>query len=116
MEIFFFLLIFIFIISMAVFVIQIPIMIAKNRGITGDNLNIIQILSWLGIFMGITWFVALTLSLVWKSSLSISINNDDKNNFSYLDALDKLNALKEKGIITEEEFKIEKEKIINSNK
>jgi hypothetical protein len=54
----------------------------------------------------------------WKNIISIIISNNEKNenignqNTSVSDELIKLNELKEKGIITEEEFKKEKMKIL----
>ncbi|NHB69905.1 SHOCT domain-containing protein [Perlabentimonas gracilis] len=49
-----------------------------------------------------------------------AINNDintitegSKNNFTHIDQLEKLSNLKEKGVITEEEFLLEKAKLIN---
>lgn len=50
----------------AVLLVQVPIYIAKSRGITGQNLTIIKLLSWVGILVGVTWLVALVLALIWQ--------------------------------------------------
>ena len=52
-----------------IFVIQIPIFIARGRGISGSDLTSITVLSWCGIIFGVTWLVALVLSLVWQPKL-----------------------------------------------
>lgn len=49
-------------------IICIPVMIANARGICGNQKSIIVLLSWLGIFFGVTWFAALILSLAWAGN------------------------------------------------
>lgn len=39
-------------------------MIASSRGILGTRRMLIALLSWLGIFFGVTWIVALVLACV----------------------------------------------------
>ena len=48
----------------AVLLALIPIKVAESRGVKGQSLTTIKVLSWLGLFIGITWFVALIMSLV----------------------------------------------------
>ncbi len=95
-------------------VVQVPIMIAKNRGISEGELQTIAVLSWCGILIGITWFVALILSLVWTPKNWIEKKSQEEKLLpsNSLESLEKLAALKEKGIITEEEFVREKQKIL----
>jgi hypothetical protein len=104
----------------AYWVVQIPIMIAKNRGISGSELNTVVILSWTGIFIGITWLIAIILALVWqpekwidKAKAATDENEVDTHEISELDKLEKLNELKEKGILTQEEFDTQKKAILN---
>ena len=79
-------------IMLCVALICVPIMIANARGITGNEKLIITILSWLGILFGVTWIIALVLSLVW---------GNPKDN---LENLEKLSKLYKDKIITKEEF------------
>lgn len=51
-------------------IINIPINIAKNKGVTGGNLTAITILSWLGLFFGITWIIALILAYTADNNIS----------------------------------------------
>lgn len=88
-------------IMLGVALICIPIMIANARGITGNEKLIITILSWLGILFGVTWVVALVLSLVWGSS---------KDN---LENLEKLSKLYKDKVITKEEFERQKAKYLS---
>jgi hypothetical protein len=57
------------------------------------------------LLFGITWLIALVLSLTYKSK-NIIENND-------LDRLEKLANLKERGILTQEEFEKEKNKLLD---
>lgn len=100
-------LIIILLIAFVIFLIRIPIMIAQRRGIGGRNLGIISLLSWLGIFLGITWVAALVLSLAWNGDTAGHADKDDKFN-----DLEKLHKLKKSGAITEQEFKAHKKKIL----
>lgn len=88
-------------IMLCVALICVPIMIANARGITGNEKLIITILSWLGILFGVTWIVALVLSLVWGSS---------KDN---LENLEKLSKLYKDKVITKEEFERQKAKYLS---
>lgn len=94
-------------------VIQVPVKIAKCRGINGSELTTISTLSWVSIIFIITWFIALTLALIWKPNNWVDKNYLIKSN--QLDDLEKLDNLKKKGIITEDEFNEHKNRILNSN-
>ncbi|MBO7332712.1 MAG: hypothetical protein J6U64_03495 [Alphaproteobacteria bacterium] len=90
----------------------VPIIIAKSRGIMGSELKTIRILSWGGLlFVGITWFVALVMSLVFqpKKWIDKEEETDEKEGID-LDSLEKLHDLKEKGILSEKEYIREKNK------
>jgi len=90
----------------------VPIIIAKSRGITGSELKTIRILSWVGLlFVGITWFVALVMSLVYQPQKWIDKEDEEEEEMD-LDSLEKLHDLKEKGILSEKEYIREKNKIL----
>jgi hypothetical protein len=83
--------------------VNIPIMIARSRGINGSDLSTISILSWSSLLLGITWIVALVLAIVWQPK-----------NTSTVDLLHKLHDLFKKGAISKKEFDSEKKKILNN--
>lgn len=85
-------------------IICIPIMIANERGIKGSQKTLIAVLSWLGIFFGITWFVALFLSLLWQGE---EVDGTDN-----LDKLEKLSRLYKEKAITKEEYEKMKSKLL----
>lgn len=95
------------------FLIQIPIMIAKGRGVSGSELSTITVLSWLGIFLGITWIVALILALVWQPAKWLD-KDSAANAGDIADSLEKLHKLKQKGVITAKEFEAEKKKLLRN--
>jgi len=94
-------------IAFVLFLVQIPIMIAKGRGIGGANLTAIVILSWLGLILGITWIIALILSLVWSGDGSLAARS-----LADMDKLTKLHELKRRGAITQKEYDAQKRKIL----
>lgn len=102
----------------AIFLIRVPVMIAKTRGISGSELSTIDILSWVGVFFGITWLIALVLSLVYQpvkwvdKDESKAPDTINKIDISDTDRLEKLYSLKEKGVLTEEEFNKQKKNIL----
>lgn len=100
------------------FVISIPTTIAQKRGVGGSELTTITILSWCGLLIGVTWFVALVLSLVYKPQNWIgetaSSGKERPMPTADVDNLLKLNELKEKGIITQQEFEEQKKKLLAS--
>ena len=103
--------------------IYVPIMIAKRRGISGSELTTISILSWCGIlFVGITWIIAIILALVWQPKNWIEKGNSSQKasavaqRLTDLEVLEKLGNLREKGAITEEEFQKEKAMLLKKQK
>ena len=100
------------------FIIQIPIMIAKNRGIKDSELTTITILSWAGLLFGVTWFIALALSLIYQPKKWVGESNSSEKPQTpptdNVEKLLKLNELKEKGIITQEEFDKQKKNLLSS--
>ena len=52
-------------VAFLIFIIRIPIIIAKSRKITGSDLTTVAVLSWCSLLFGITWFIALVLSFVY---------------------------------------------------
>jgi len=57
----------IFILFIAIKVFTLPISIAKNKNLESKDITTIRILTWCGLFSGITWLVALCLALSYKS-------------------------------------------------
>lgn len=92
-----------FIVVLCVAFLYIPVMIANARGIYGTEHTVIVVLSILGIFFGLTWFVALILSLVWGSEC---FTGDS------LDKLEKLSRLYKDKVITKAEYERMKAKIM----
>lgn len=86
-----------------IFLVRIPIIIARNRGIYGGNLTTIAILSWLGLILGITWVIALVFAMIWRG----------EGGGADVDKLGKLHKLKKSGAITQKEFDAEKRKILD---
>lgn len=91
-------------------IICIPVMIANARGICGTQKTIILVLSWLGIFFGLTWFAALILSLAWRGNDQPCHECGNR-----LDELEKLAKLYKAKAITKTEFEKMKAKLIKDN-
>jgi hypothetical protein len=91
--------------SVALFFICIPIMIANVRGITGTEKTTIIILSWFGILFGVTWVVALVLSLLWRGSAPADSES--------LDKLEKIAGLYKDKTITKPEYEKLKAKVFS---
>ena len=47
-------------------IFTIPISVAKSRKLKDNDLMTIRILTWCGLFVGLTWFIALFMSLFYK--------------------------------------------------
>lgn len=94
-------LIFAIILIFVFLLVQIPINIAKNRGITGSELTTIAILSWCGLFYGITWFIALGLALLWHSDDWVSKDEAPTD----LERLKQLSELHKNKVISDKEYK-----------
>ena len=47
-------------------VFTLPISIANNKKLASNEVMTIKILTWCGLFAGITWFIALCLALSYK--------------------------------------------------
>lgn len=86
--------------------IYIPIMIANARGICGTMRTAIIVLAWLGIFFGVTWFVALIMALVWDGDVTYIRGEDN------LDKLAKLSKLYRDKAITKPEYEKLKKKLL----
>lgn len=44
-----------------------PISIAKNKNLESRDITTIRILTWCGLFAGITWFIALFMALSYRN-------------------------------------------------
>ena len=86
-------------------ILMIPIWIANARGSCGGEKTTITILSWVGIFFGVTWVVALVLSLVWRGECGMRESN--------LDKLEKLSRLYKNKSITREEYNEIKSRLLS---
>ncbi len=47
-------------------IFTLPINIANNKNLAHNEITTIKILTWCGLFAGITWFIALCLALSYK--------------------------------------------------
>ena len=77
-----------------------PYYIFKDKNYTYKEPNLNEAEEWLTIF-----------KIIMKQS-DLELRTDDKNNFPIADELTKLSDLKIKGIITEDEFQIQKKKLL----
>jgi hypothetical protein len=93
-----------------VFLVQVPIYIARGRGISGSELTTIIVLSWCGLFLGVTWIVALVLALVWQPGQWIDKSGTGGD---VADKIEKLHKLKQRGVITAREFDLQKKKLLD---
>lgn len=84
--------------------LSIPILIANARGICGVEHTTIVVLSILGVFFGITWLVALILSVVWRGECMVEED---------LDRLEKAAKLYKSKAISKEEYEKIKSKLLS---
>lgn len=84
--------------------LSIPILIANARGICGAEHTTIVVLSILGVFFGITWLVALILSVVWRGECMVEED---------LDRLEKAAKLYKSKAISKEEYEKIKSKLLS---
>lgn len=49
-------------------IFTLPISIANNKNLASNEITTIRILTWCGLFAGITWFIALCLALSYKEN------------------------------------------------
>ena len=102
------------IIALIIAVVLVPIQIAKHRGVSGGELTTVKILSWCGLIFSITWVIALILSLTYKPENWVDKQNLPQSTNNNLEDLEKLSSLKDKGIISEDEFNKEKQKLLKN--
>ena len=97
-----------------IFLIRIPIIIAKKRGITGSDLTTIAVLSWISLLFGITWIIALVLSFSYspKREMNAVSSFPQMNGSQKLEELEKLADLRDRGIISSSKFEEEKKKLM----
>ncbi len=102
-------------IVLLIFLIQIPVLIARGRSLSASDITTITILSWFGLIFGVTWFVALVLSLVWRPGQwtgRCEACGGTKPTVDAAEQLEKLDKLKKRGVITQKEFDAQKKKIL----
>ena len=96
-----------------IWLLQLPGAIAEYRGIKDPELTTINILGWFGVLLGVTWFIALALSLIYQPKKWVDgTATAEKTSSEGMDLLLKLKDLQEKGVITQEELEKQKEKIL----
>jgi uncharacterized membrane protein len=95
-------------IFVGIFLLRIPIIIAKKRNMPPGDVTLIAILSWAGLFFGITWVVALVWSILGTKLERIAAPAASDS----LDALKKLSELREQGLISESEFAAKRKKLL----
>lgn len=49
-------------------IFTLPINIANNKNLSQNEITTIKILTWCGLFAGITWFIALCLAILYKEN------------------------------------------------
>jgi hypothetical protein len=91
-------------VTVCVAVLAIPIMIANARGVSGGERTAIIILSVLGVFFGLTWFVALLMSLLCRGTYVVG---------DELDKLEKLSKLYKDKVISKSEYESMKSKLLH---
>ncbi len=106
MDIIFILGAFALVLFILIFIIRIPIIIAKRRNLKESDINVIALLSWISLLVGVTWIIALVMSLVYQPPINKQSPSND------LDELSKLFELKEKGILSQEEFERAKSRVL----
>lgn len=106
-----------FLIIFCLWIIPIPGKIAANRGISGSELQTIKVLSWCGLFWGITWFIALGLALIWKPGKWISDKESEEpsSTTSDFETLEKLHNLYVSKALTKQEYEKMKKEILQRN-
>lgn len=52
-------------------VFTLPISIANNKNLASNEITTIRILTWCGLFAGITWFIALCMAISYKENTKI---------------------------------------------
>lgn len=101
-------------IAFSIFMIYVPYLVAKSRDVAKDKRTIIIVLGWAGIFFGITWIIALILAFIYEPEIisqeSTAVIHNNAND--YINKLEKLADLKDKGIITKEEFEAKKAELL----
>lgn len=97
-------------IAFSIFMIYVPYLVAKSRDVAKNKRTIIIILGWAGIFFGITWIIALILAFIYEPEVIHATLNTNQyhTSLSDVEALERLASLKDRGVITEEEFNHQK--------
>lgn len=104
------LLFFVLFLLLFILVVEIPYKIARSRRMSASDQSWIRILSWLGIFFGLTWILALLWALFGTGD--VRVDPYVRRQRSQMDILLKLHALREKGVLSEEEYERKKQEIL----
>lgn len=91
--------------ALIIWLIRLPIIIAEKRKLSENDIKIITLLAWVSLLVGVTWIIALIMALVYQPRHSIPAALS-------VDELEKMYELKEKGILTQEEYEKVKLKLI----
>ncbi len=66
LEICFLILVVVLVLFVVIKIFIFPISIANRKNLTKNEISTIRILTWCGLFAGITWFIALGLAIFYK--------------------------------------------------
>ncbi len=92
-----------------IFVLRIPIIIAKNRELSTGDVRMIALLSWAGLFFGITWLAALVWAIFGTRIGQMTAPRPADS----LEALQKLAQLRDQGLLTEAEYAQKRQSILD---
>lgn len=51
-----------------IYIFPLPIRIASGKNLTNNEMSTIQVLTWCGLFVGVTWFIALFLAITYDDN------------------------------------------------
>lgn len=97
-----------------------PVAVAYIRGVSEERQNRLALLCVFSFFFGITWIIAMILACTYPTEEEEKEPIIKKEIIKVIESvsladLERLAKLKESGILTDEEFEIEKEKILSRN-
>ena len=98
----------------AFWLLRIPVKIARHRGMSERDIHMISILCWVGVLLGVTWIAALVWAIIGEKECAVLTQGIEANHpkEDIVNSIEKLCDLKNKGAITEEEFREKKEQLL----
>lgn len=95
------------ILALVLYIVWLPVIIAKKRGLDGDQKTGIACCAILGIFFFPLWIVGIILACVLKPKVI-----EEKDGDTDLERLEKLHTLYKNKVITKAEYDKQREKIM----